>query len=130
MIFRIFLFFLTPKHVQINSKISNLAQDWSQLYIVPARQSYICQYGKMASWAEKALCLLVFPQTKSVFTVQRQFQQKDGKIPPSKRSFRAQDTDERGLYKKLIDKFPTLYGRRLKIGFMLLEKLRHAHWTC
>jgi len=77
----------------------------------------------MAPCAEKALCLLVFPQTKSVFTVQRQFQQKDGKIPPSKPSFRAQDTDERGLYKKLIDKFSAMYSTRLNIGFVLLEKL-------
>jgi len=82
MIFRILLLFLMRNLVQINSKVSNLARDWSQLYIVPARQSYVCQYGKMASWAEKALCLLAFRKGNPFFTVQRQFQQKDGKIPP------------------------------------------------
>jgi hypothetical protein len=35
-----------------------MALDWSQLCILPARQSYIRQYGKMASGPEKAFCVL------------------------------------------------------------------------
>jgi hypothetical protein len=34
---------------QINWTSFNMALDWSQLCILPARQSYIRQYGKMAS---------------------------------------------------------------------------------
>jgi hypothetical protein len=35
-----------------------MALHWSQLYILPARQSYILQYGKMASGPEKAFSVL------------------------------------------------------------------------
>jgi hypothetical protein len=49
--------------------------DWCQLFILPARQSYIRQYIKMASGSEKAFSMLAFHETKSVVTVQRQFRQ-------------------------------------------------------
>jgi hypothetical protein len=78
----------------------------------------------MVSGLEKASCLLAFPQTKSVVIVQRQFRQKDGKIPPSIPSIRAQGTDARGLYKKLIEKFSVMRGGRLDIGFIMLEQLK------
>jgi hypothetical protein len=35
-----------------------MALDWSQLCILPARQSYIRQYGKMTSGPEKAFSVL------------------------------------------------------------------------
>jgi hypothetical protein len=63
--------------------------DWSQLCILPARQSYIRHYGKMASGPEKAFSVLAFHETKSVVTLQRQFQRKYGKSPLSQPSIRA-----------------------------------------
>jgi hypothetical protein len=45
-----------------------VALDWSQLCILPARQSYIRQYGKMASGPEKEFSVLAFHETKSVST--------------------------------------------------------------
>jgi hypothetical protein len=71
---------------QINYTSFNLALNWSQLCIVPARQRYIRQYGKMASRLVKALFELVFHKTKSVVTVQRQFRRKYGKSSASQPS--------------------------------------------
>jgi hypothetical protein len=59
-----------------------MALDWSQLCILPARQSYSRQYGKMASGPEKAFCVLAFHETKPVVTVQRQFRRKYAESPP------------------------------------------------
>jgi hypothetical protein len=47
--------------------------DWSQLCILPAQQSYIRQYGKMASGLEKAFSVSLFQEMKSVVTVQQRF---------------------------------------------------------
>jgi hypothetical protein len=54
--------------------------------ILPARQSYIRQYRKMASSPEKAFSVLAFHETKSVVMVQRQFRRKYWKSPPSQPS--------------------------------------------
>jgi hypothetical protein len=70
---------------QINWTSFNLVLDWSQLCIPPTRESYICQYGKV-SGPEKAFSVLVFHETKSAVTVQRQFWQKYRKSPPSQLS--------------------------------------------
>jgi hypothetical protein len=59
----------------------------------------IREYGKMGSGPEKAFYVLAFRETKSVATVQRQFPQNYGKIPPRKRSFCAWYEDQSGLCK-------------------------------
>jgi hypothetical protein len=73
----------------VTDQLNKLALDWNQLCILPARQSYIRQYGKMASRPEKAFSALSFHETKSVVTVERQFGRKYGKSPPSQPSIRA-----------------------------------------
>jgi hypothetical protein len=45
------------------------AVDWSQLCVLPARQSYIRQYGKMVSGQEKVFSVLAFYEMNLV-TVQ------------------------------------------------------------
>ncbi|KAG8227212.1 hypothetical protein J437_LFUL003418 [Ladona fulva] len=52
--------------------------------LLSATQRYICQKGKMATGVEKAFCVLAFHETKSIVTVQRQFQGKYRKTPQSK----------------------------------------------
>jgi hypothetical protein len=66
-----------------------MALDWNQLRILPARQSYIRQYGKMASGTEKAFCVLAYHETKTDVTVQRQFRRNYGKNPRSQPSIPA-----------------------------------------
>jgi hypothetical protein len=44
------------------------AVDWSQLCVLPARQSYIHQYGKMASGQEKVFSVLAFYEMKSCYS--------------------------------------------------------------
>jgi hypothetical protein len=51
--------FRNTNHVTDQLNNFNLALDWSLLCILPARQSYIRQYGKMASGSEKAFCVSV-----------------------------------------------------------------------
>lgn len=51
----------------------------------------------MASGPEKASCVLAFHGTTSVVTVQREFRQKDGKIPSSKPSAGAWYDAQRGM---------------------------------
>jgi hypothetical protein len=55
--------------------------------ILPARQSYIRQYGKVASGPEKAFCVLALHETKSVVTVQRQFRTSTGRVPQVNHQF-------------------------------------------
>jgi hypothetical protein len=55
--------------------------------ILPARQSYIHQYGKMASGPEKTFSVLAFQRKKSVVIVQRQLRGNHGKSPQSKHQF-------------------------------------------
>jgi hypothetical protein len=79
-------------------------------------------FVSMAKWrpGRKRRCACQRFRKRNLFLqCSESFNKRTGSIP----SFRAQDTDERGLYKKLIDKFSAMYGRKLNIGFMLLEKL-------
>jgi hypothetical protein len=72
---RLFFFFRNPNRLKNQLGKLQIVSRLKPSVLSAASPSYILQYSKMASYPGLASCVMVFNETKSVVTVQRQFRE-------------------------------------------------------